>query len=138
MADPATKEVDLSGVLVRDADKKSLADIVDDFDAQVAAVRSRKDARLESTRSMFRRVPYLLLNPLLKAVSFFSYTLNLDLSFLGIPRDPFGSMMITNIGSLGLEEAFVPLVPYSRVPLLVALGAVHEAPVAENGSVAIR
>src|SRR6185295_8480526 len=35
----------------------------------------------------------------------------------------FGSMMVTNVGSLGLEEAYVPLVPYSKVPLLIAMGA---------------
>ena len=32
--------------------------------------------------------------------------------------------MITNIGSIGLDQAYVPLVPYSRVPILIALGAV--------------
>ena len=37
-----------------------------------------------------------------------------------MPKDPFGSMMITNIGSLGLDTAYVPLVPYSRVPILLA------------------
>jgi pyruvate dehydrogenase E2 component (dihydrolipoamide acetyltransferase) len=54
---------------------------------------------------------------------------------MGIPSDPFGSIMITNIGSLGLQEAFVPLVPYSRVPLLVAMGAVEDAPVVEDGAI---
>ena len=44
----------------------------------------------------------------------------------GLPRDPFGSAMVTNIGSLGLEEAYVPLVPYSRVPLLLAMGEVRK------------
>jgi pyruvate/2-oxoglutarate dehydrogenase complex dihydrolipoamide acyltransferase (E2) component len=45
--------------------------------------------------------------------------------------------MITNVGSLGLEEAYVPLVPYSRVPLVLALGAIREAPVVRDGAVAI-
>jgi pyruvate/2-oxoglutarate dehydrogenase complex dihydrolipoamide acyltransferase (E2) component len=43
--------------------------------------------------------------------------------------------MITNIGSLGLEQAFVPLVPYSRVPLVVAMGAVVDEPVIEDDRV---
>lgn len=43
--------------------------------------------------------------------------------------------MVTNVGSLGLEEAFVPLVPYSKVPLLLAVGSVQEEPVVENGQV---
>ena len=54
-----------------------------------------------------------------------------------IPRDPFGSIMITNIGSLGLEQAYVPLVPYSRVPLLVAMGAVEDVPLVEDGAVVV-
>jgi len=73
----------------------------------------------------------------LDLLSFLSGTLNLDLSALGVPRDPFGSVMVTNIGSLGLEEAYVPLVPYSRVPLLIALGAVKEEAVVENGSIVV-
>ena len=44
-------------------------------------------------------------------------------------------MMITNIGSLGLDVAFVPLVPYSHVPILLAVGAVKDTPVVENGQV---
>ncbi len=51
---------------------------------------------------------------------------------MGAPRDPFGSAMITNVGSLGLETAFAPLVPYSRVPLLISMGAVAEKPIVEN------
>ena len=69
--------------------------------------------------------------------SFASYTLNLDLTWAGIPRDAFGSVMITNVGTLGLEEAYVPLVPYSRVPLLLALGAIRETPVARDGRVEV-
>ena len=45
--------------------------------------------------------------------------------------------MVTNIGSLGLEEAYVPLVPYSRVPLLVAMGPLQDTPVVENGEIVI-
>ena len=74
---------------------------------------------------------------LLRLAAFASYTLNLDLSWAGVPKDAFGSVMITNVGALGLEEAYVPLVPYSRVPLLLALGAVRETPVAHDGRIAV-
>jgi pyruvate dehydrogenase E2 component (dihydrolipoamide acetyltransferase) len=135
MEDARTGELDLSGAIIHDPEKKSLEDIVDECAEIVAKVRSARDKNLESTRTMFRHVPHWLLNRLLKMISFFSYSLNLDLRWMGVPSDPFGSMMITNIGSLGLEEAYVPLVPYSRVPLLVALGSVEDAPVAENGQI---
>ncbi len=137
MEDPKTGEIDLSGATIFDAHKKTLAQIVDEFDERVSVVRKGKDKQLEGTRSMFKKIPFALLNSLLSLIGFLSYTLNLDLRFLGIPKDPFGSAMITNIGSLGLEEAYAPLVPYSRVPIVVAMGAVVDAPVVDNGAVRI-
>jgi pyruvate dehydrogenase E2 component (dihydrolipoamide acetyltransferase) len=135
MDDSKTGEIDLSGALIHDPEKKSLEDIVDECTEIVAKVRSAKDQKLESTRSMFRHVPHWFLNRLLKMISFLSYSLNLDLRWMGVPSDPFGSLMVTNIGSLGLEEAYAPLVPYSRVPLVVALGSVEDAPVVEDGQI---
>ena len=98
-------------------------------------MRARKDPALEKTRKTFLGIPYFALNWVLKFISFFSYTLNLDLRWAGIPQDPFGSMMITNIGSLGLDVAYVPLVPYSRVPILIAMGAVKDVPVVAKGQI---
>ncbi len=46
-------------------------------------------------------------------------------------------MMVTNIGSLGLDTAYAPLVPYSRVPIVIAVGAVKEEPVVDDGRLAI-
>lgn len=129
MEDQESGEIDLSGVTIHEAEKKSVLDILDETEARVAEVRAHKDKALEQTRSTFKKIPFLLLNRALDLISFLSYGLNLDLRALGIPKDPFGSVMITNIGSLGLQEAYVPLVPYSRVPLLLAVGAVERQPV---------
>src|SRR5437763_9017428 len=137
MTDEGAGKTDLSGATIYDVEKKSLVEIYDDFNAKVERVRKRQDPALESTRKTFLGVPYFVLNRLLKIISFFSFTLNLDLRWAGIPSDPFGSMMITNVGSLGLDTAYVPLVPYSHVPILLALGAVKDQPVVEDGKLAV-
>lgn len=135
LEDPRTGEIDLSGAVMYDPEQKTVEQIYDELDTRFQRVRAAKDKKLESSRGMFRRMPYSMLNRMLKLISFFSYTLNLDLRWMGVPKDPFGSIMITNIGSLGLQEAYVPLVPYSRVPIVLALGAVEDTPVVENGEV---
>jgi pyruvate/2-oxoglutarate dehydrogenase complex dihydrolipoamide acyltransferase (E2) component len=137
MTDEGDGRTDLSGATLYDLEQKSLLEICDEFNAKVEQVRQRKDPALEGTRKTFLAVPYFALNPLLRLISFFAFTLNLDLRWAGIPNDPFGSMMITNVGSLGLDTAYVPLVPYSRVPILLALGAVREIPVVQGGAVAV-
>jgi pyruvate/2-oxoglutarate dehydrogenase complex dihydrolipoamide acyltransferase (E2) component len=137
MEDPKTGEIDLSGATIFDAHKKTMEEIVDEFRGRVELVKAGKDKELEGTRSTFKLIPYFLLNAFLKMLSFLLYTLNLDMRWAGVPRDAFGSAMVTNVGSLGLEEAYVPLVPYSKVPLLVAIGAVQDEPVVEDGKIVV-
>jgi pyruvate/2-oxoglutarate dehydrogenase complex dihydrolipoamide acyltransferase (E2) component len=137
LKDEQTGDIDLSGLTIHDADKKSLAQIYDEFQAQVEKVRNRTDTQLEASRNMFRVVPYVLLNFYLKAVSFLAFTLNLDLRALGMPKDPFGSVMVTNVGTLGLEAAYAPLVPYSRVPIVLALSAIKDEAVVVDGKVEV-
>jgi pyruvate dehydrogenase E2 component (dihydrolipoamide acetyltransferase) len=134
LEDAATGEIDLSGTTIFEPEQKSLLAIVEEFEERTARVRGGRD-RNDAARNMFRRAPSFAVGPLLDVVSFFGYTLNLDLERLGVPSDAFGSVMITNIGSLGLEEAYPPLVPYSRVPIVVAMGAVVDAAVVDGGRV---
>lgn len=133
MEDPETGEVDLSGATLFDAHKKTLVELTDEFEAKVRSVREHKDPELEGSRNLFHKIPAPLLHTALDAISFLSYELNLDLRRFGIPNDAFGSAMVTNIGSLGLEEAYVPLVPYSHVPLLLAVGNVRTEPTVRDG-----
>ena len=134
MEDPRTGQIDLSGATVYDPEKKTLRDICAELEEKASGVRGGSDKK-ERARSLFRRAPEFAIGPLLDTIGFFGYTLNLDLEKVGVPNDPFGSIMITNIGSLGLEEAYAPLVPYTRVPIVVAMGAVCDVPVVEDGAV---
>jgi pyruvate/2-oxoglutarate dehydrogenase complex dihydrolipoamide acyltransferase (E2) component len=128
---------DLTGMTIREADKKSIAQIAQEMHERVIQIREKGDPAFKKTKSMMAKMPGLITGCLLDFTAWFTYTLNLWTPLLGSPRDPFGSAMITNIGSLGLETAFAPLVPYSRVPLLLALGTAREAPVVRNGALAI-
>ena len=137
MKDAATGRLDLSGATIHEPQQKTLIEICDELEARFAEVRADGAGAISRARRLFSRLPLPVLPALLRLTSFASYTLNLDLRWAGVPRDAFGSAMVTNIGSLGLEEAYVPLVPYSRVPLLVALGAVQEEAVVENGQIVV-
>jgi 2-oxoacid dehydrogenases acyltransferase (catalytic domain) len=84
------------------------------------------------------RLPAPILGPVLRAIAYLIYDLDLDLSRFGIVKDTFGSAMITNVGMLGLEAAFAPLVPFSRTPLVVLVGEVQDRVVAEDGHPVVR
>ncbi|MBW1830621.1 MAG: 2-oxo acid dehydrogenase [Deltaproteobacteria bacterium] len=136
--DPDTGEIDLSGATIQKPNEKTLEQIIDEFERKVSGVRQGSDQALKTSRDLMARLPSWAVSPLLRATSFLNYTLNLDMTWAGMPKDLFGSVMITNVGSLGLPYALVPLVPYSRVPLLLALGSIEDRAVVEDGELVAR
>ena len=132
---PDGTKVDLSAAVVRDADKLSLVEQIESLERQVGGIRTGKDKALSKSKDTIRKVPFVLMNLFLKLLAFLLYDLNLDLRFLGLPKDQFGGATVTNVGSLGLDVAFVPIAPYTRVPIWIAPGAIMDEPVVEGDKV---
>lgn len=133
--DQGDGKVDLTAAKIDHVDTKSLAQIAQEMQDTVERVRQRRDAALEGSKGTIQKIPLLFMNFFMNLLGFLLYQLNLDLSFLGLPRDAFGGVTVTNVGSLGLDVAYVPLVPYTHVPIFVAPGAVLDEPVVENGRI---
>lgn len=129
---------DLSGAVLRDVDTKSPLEIAAELKSLAAELRRGTHADSSSTRRRLDRIPSIFYPNALRLLDFLQFTLNLNLSLLGIPRDPFGGAMVTSVGSLGASEAFAPLVPISRAPIVVAVGKVQDRPVARDGQVVVR
>lgn len=123
--DPETGQIDLSGLVVREPQALSLLEVVDLFEQRAAKVRAGRDEEKEGGRTLARWLPGWASGWLLDGLSFLLYSLNLDLRWAGLGRDMFGAALVTNIGSLGLDEAFAPLVPYTRAPLVISLGGLR-------------
>ena len=131
-------EAELSGIVVRECEKKSLLDIAREVRDKALEIRKNKESPARKALNLFKVVPWGAVPWLMRAVGFLQYTLNLNLEPLGLPRDAFGGVMINSIGSLGQEMAFAPLVPPSRVPCLVGPGKIVDKPVVIDGKLEIR
>lgn len=125
----------LSGVKITAADRLSVQEIARQLSTQAAAVRRHEDAGSESTIRLFRRLPAPLLRLALRVAGYLSYDLRLDLGGFGIPFDQFGSAMVSNVGVWGVENALAPLVPPSRVPIVLLVGQVQERPIVRDGRI---
>jgi pyruvate/2-oxoglutarate dehydrogenase complex dihydrolipoamide acyltransferase (E2) component len=133
-----TKGANLSGTVVRSAQKLNLADISKKLSKQANQMKEGDMGDLKTSFSVFKIIPWFLMGLVLDFTSFLIYGLNLDLSFLGFPKDPFGSIMITNTGGLGIEKVLAPLIPYSRVPILITVGALTDRAVVVDKKVEVR
>ncbi len=131
------QEADLSEALVRNADRKSMAEIAAEIREGARKVRKHEDPLLERTKKLFDRMPPAIMGPLLRLVARLQYDFNLDLSAVGIPNDPFGSAIVTSVGVLGITEAFPPLLTFTRVPAVLAVGAVEDRPGVRDGNLVV-
>lgn len=108
------------------ADCKSVVEIAQDLRNRSRAVRQDEDQEVSKAKNNLQAIPPLLLKPALKLVDLMGYTLNLAVP--GMPRDPFGSAMVTSMGMFGIANAFAPLFPPSHCPIVVMVGAIERRP----------
>jgi pyruvate dehydrogenase E2 component (dihydrolipoamide acetyltransferase) len=133
-----TKTAGLSGTTLDRVEEMDLKDIASALDAKAKKLKSGNDEAFNKSFNMIKLVPWWFVRQFLDITSFLVYGLNLDLSIFGIPKDPFGSAMITNVGSMGIDLAWAPLCPYTRVPILMAIGAMHDRVIAVHGKPEVR
>ncbi|HVK05413.1 MAG TPA: 2-oxo acid dehydrogenase subunit E2 [Armatimonadaceae bacterium] len=128
---------DLSGFPIRDAARLSLAEIARLSADAVDRLRDGTDDATVRTARVTARLPVWLLRLAMRAQDFAHFTLNVSLRPFGLPDDRFGSVMISNFGVLGIDNALVPLSPYCRTPLMIGVGRPRPIPVARGGEVVV-
>lgn len=119
----------LSGAKISDANQKTVAQIAFELEHQAKKIRENKDILFSKNFQLAKMLPIFLLRFLVKIQSFLVYELGLHLPKIGLINDPFGSLMITSVGSLGIPPALAPLVPISRCPLIICVGRVEKKPI---------
>jgi len=97
-----------------------------------------KDEDFKRTTTSLKYLPVFILRPLVYWVGFLGGSLGLNIPILGVRKFAFGSCLITSVGMLGLDQAFVPFPPYARIPLLVMIGAFKDKPVVIDKQIEIR
>ena len=131
----AYEKTELSGHVIRGIDNKNLDEIEGELRVNAKKVREDKDESFKKIKRTWDFIPNSLVKVVLNLLGFISYGLNINIKALNVPQDAFGSMMITNIGSLGFEQAFVPLPGYTHVPIIFALGKIQWKPVCNDKGV---
>ncbi|MBI2601785.1 MAG: 2-oxo acid dehydrogenase subunit E2 [Deltaproteobacteria bacterium] len=138
VSETESRKDDLSGVLVRDCDQKSLTEIAKEIRESAGLVKKGDDVQYKKMKSIINLLPGFLVRPLLNLMAFLMYDLNLWSPLFNSPRDSFGSVMVTSVGMMGIDNGFAPLVPYSRCPALVAVGEIKQRPVVIDNQITIR
>ncbi len=129
---------DLSGVKVVNADRKHVVEIAKELASRAARVRTGDDAELGKSKGLLDATPTWLLGPVLRLGTWLTADENVDLKRFGLPRQAFGSAMVSSVGTFGVHHAYGPLSPLYRVPFLALVGEIAPKPVVVDGEIVAR
>ncbi|MGE5086209.1 MAG: 2-oxo acid dehydrogenase subunit E2 [Bacillota bacterium] len=129
---------DLSFSTLRDVDQKSLEDISDDLKSGSAVVRGKKDRNLHFALQILNWMPSGVGRLFLSIYGLLAFDFGWDLRIFRLPFRPFGPVILSNIGSLGLKQALIPLVPMTRSCMMVSMGAASKEPSVREEQIVIR
>jgi hypothetical protein len=117
---------DLSGAVVRRVNEKAPWIIAKELADRAARIRDNDDPQFKRAKAMVKGLPPIVLRPVLEALGFVTETLQLPLPFLGVDARPYGSILVSNLGTYGLDSVSAPVPTFCHVPFSIVTGAVTD------------
>ncbi len=128
----------LSGMVVRQCDQKSLEEISEEIRDKVSKIKSGKKDDFAKVTKTLSMSPTFLIGWILRLMKFLNYTLNIWIPALGTPRDAFGSGMVTSLGMMGIQRGLAPMLPFYPCPIIIAVGKLEDKAVVVNAEVVVQ
>jgi len=129
---------ELSGVKVVSADEKPVVEIARELAERANRIRNEDDVEFGKTKSMLDKTPRWLLGTSMRFAAWLTADRDIDLKKQGLPRQAFGSVMVSSVGMFGIQHAYAPLSPMYRIPFLILVGQVEEKPAVVEGQIVAR
>ncbi|MCU1600401.1 MAG: 2-oxo acid dehydrogenase acyltransferase [Frankiales bacterium] len=126
---------DLAPCKIPSADTLTPAEIANQVWAGVRQLRAGVDEGFNTTTKVAAWVPGPLMRPLMMVSS--TWLGGIGKPLLGQDGNPLGSVFISNVQPLGVEEVFLAPLPFARTPVYISLGVVTDRAVVRDGKVDI-
>ena len=81
--------------------------------------------------NLYKLIPTFILGPMTQIFSYIS-SIGIQVKLLGVRQFEFGSCVITNIGSIGIENSLVPIPPVSFAPAILTLCSYYKRNVKDD------
>lgn len=129
---------EMSIVMVRSAEKKTLSEISKEIREKAASSRTGKEEKSMSTKYTLSKIPWPFRRWAFLLLRFLAYEMGFNLRSIGLSESTFGSIVLTNIGTHGLTTGMPALFPAAKLPAVVVMGKEEEKAVVRDGEIVIR
>jgi len=87
---------------------------------------------------LLAKLPWPFRNWLFKIYKIITINWGISVPGIGLDSNSFGSYMVSNIGTVGLDTGYASLLPSSNISFVFILGTVEKKPVVVNDEIVIR
>ena len=131
-------ETGVTAAIIRNAHARRVTDIAEDVRKKAAKGRSGDETATSKNKYLLNRIPWPLRRPVFRFLKWLTVDMGVEIKRLGLSAHSFGSFIVSDIGSFGLNTGMTSLMPAAKVPCVIVLGKMEEKPVVRNGEIVIR
>jgi pyruvate/2-oxoglutarate dehydrogenase complex dihydrolipoamide acyltransferase (E2) component len=128
----------VSAILIKDAHARTVTSIAEEIRTRAEENRSGTESKTVQNKYLLNRVPWPLRRPVFRFLKWITVDMGIKIKSLGLSADSFGSFVVSDIGSFGLNTGMTSLMPAAKIPAVIVLGKIEEKPVVRNGQIEIR
>ncbi|MBT3384914.1 MAG: dehydrogenase [Prolixibacteraceae bacterium] len=128
----------MGSVKIENADQLTIAELSNEIADKIRDSRKGDENDTMQSKSLLSSIPWPLRNWVFKLYKTITIHWGISLPFIGLDSNSFGSYVISNIGSLGLDTGYGSLLPSSNVSVVFILGSIVKKPVIINDEIVPR
>ncbi len=128
----------ISSVTVPNADRISLPQLADILLKGVRDSRQGNQEKASGSKGLLSHIPWPFRTWFVRFVKWLTVDLGISIPALGLSPDTFGSFIVSNIGSIGLDIGYAALLPLSNVSGVITMGSVQSKPVVVDDRIVAR
>lgn len=128
----------MGSVKVLNADQLTIAELSNGMAEKISNSRKGDENDTMQSKSFLANIPWPFRNWFFKLYRTVTIHWGISLPGLGLDSNSFGSYVVSNIGSVGLDTGYGSLLPSSNVSVVWILGSIVKKPVVVNEDIVPR
>ncbi len=128
----------VTAAVIKDAHARTVSSIAEEVREKAASGRSGVESRVVQNKYLLNRIPWPFRRPAFRFLKWITVDMGLEIKALGLSAHSFGSFVVSDIGSFGLNTGMTALMPAAKIPAVIVLGKIEEKPVVRRGEIVIR
>jgi len=129
---------EMSSVIIPNAETYTLQTLAEFLQDEILKSRKGNENDTMQSKNLLSRFPWPIRNWIYFLYRTITISWGISLPGMGLSANSFGSFLITNIGSIGLDSGYPALLPSSNLSFVLVLGGVKKKPVVVDDEIVIR